>query len=236
MEVVTRQLRSQVCLGQAKDPIVEGKDDTVTFYADMSDGTGDPDPGSAGSTNPVRQPAYDNTNHTCGDDVRGRRHLSGPHLPGSATERAPPLLNTTYRAKDSGGADGRSSATTRSRSDGAPRRDDVQLAGAAVAPADVARAVMVRVSFTSCDQAATSRGRRDATALETDVYTRIADPTDPAKDRDASETALRLLRLRPAGLHDRHPDGRSSSGRTARDGVVRCRQPGHQPDRRRRGQ
>ena len=39
MELITRQLRSQVCLGESAEPISYGDGSTITFYADLSDGT-----------------------------------------------------------------------------------------------------------------------------------------------------------------------------------------------------
>lgn len=37
-EYLTRQIRSQVCLGNTTEPITHGSADQVTFYADLSDG------------------------------------------------------------------------------------------------------------------------------------------------------------------------------------------------------
>ena len=39
MEYLTRQVRSQVCLGNTTEPITYGSPDQVTFYADLSDGS-----------------------------------------------------------------------------------------------------------------------------------------------------------------------------------------------------
>ena len=39
MELLTRQVRSQVCLGAAVQPITYGDPNTVTFYADLTDGS-----------------------------------------------------------------------------------------------------------------------------------------------------------------------------------------------------
>jgi prepilin-type N-terminal cleavage/methylation domain-containing protein len=39
MDLMTRQLRSQVCLGKTNAPIVAGSDTSVSFYGDLSDGT-----------------------------------------------------------------------------------------------------------------------------------------------------------------------------------------------------
>ena len=43
MDVITRQLRSQVCAVAGEPAIVEGHDDRVTFYADFGDGRTAPD-------------------------------------------------------------------------------------------------------------------------------------------------------------------------------------------------
>jgi prepilin-type N-terminal cleavage/methylation domain-containing protein len=39
MDLITRQLRSQVCLGSSTTPIVEGTDNSVTFYTDLGEST-----------------------------------------------------------------------------------------------------------------------------------------------------------------------------------------------------
>jgi type II secretory pathway pseudopilin PulG len=39
MDLITRQLRSQVCVGTAKKPMVSGTDNVASFYADLSDGS-----------------------------------------------------------------------------------------------------------------------------------------------------------------------------------------------------
>jgi prepilin-type N-terminal cleavage/methylation domain-containing protein len=39
MDMITRQLRSQVCLNATTPPIVEGTADSVTFYTDLADST-----------------------------------------------------------------------------------------------------------------------------------------------------------------------------------------------------
>ena len=175
MELVTRQLRSQVCLGQAKDPIVEGKDDTVTFYADMSDGRGIADPGSAGSTNPVRRTlTYDDTTHTLTERVFAGvgtyPDLTFPSQTSSST-----LLNTVYHAKDPGDLPVfRYYAFT----DGGQPGEMVQLT-TPLSTADVARVVMIRVSFRALPIRQHTPRNSDATQLENEVYVRIADPTDP---------------------------------------------------------
>ena len=39
MELLTRQIRSQVCLGGFEEPITDGTNNSVTFYADLTDGS-----------------------------------------------------------------------------------------------------------------------------------------------------------------------------------------------------
>ena len=39
MELMTRQLRSQVCVGTTNPPIVAGTPNSITFYVDLGDGT-----------------------------------------------------------------------------------------------------------------------------------------------------------------------------------------------------
>ena len=50
MEQITRQLRSQVCLGKGKAPVVEATDNRVTFYASVA-----PAPGAGADRHTVQQ-------------------------------------------------------------------------------------------------------------------------------------------------------------------------------------
>ena len=74
MEIVTRQVRSQVCLGNATEPITFGDPNTVTFYADLADG----------SKNVERRKITFDADRQDDHRVRLPRHrrLPRPHLPG----------------------------------------------------------------------------------------------------------------------------------------------------------
>ena len=70
LELVTRELRSQVCLGTATEPITDGRATSVEFYADMSDGSATPE---------KRKIAYDATKKTI-IEYRYARHRHLPRL------------------------------------------------------------------------------------------------------------------------------------------------------------
>jgi prepilin-type N-terminal cleavage/methylation domain-containing protein len=94
LDDVTRQLRSQVCLNEGTGSLVAGSQDSVTFYADLSDGTGVParrtltyEP----TTRRIRETVYQGTRQTTFGPVsfptqptRDRILLSGVVRDGSA--------------------------------------------------------------------------------------------------------------------------------------------------------
>jgi prepilin-type N-terminal cleavage/methylation domain-containing protein len=171
MERITRQLRSQVCLGDETEPITYGDDDQIVFYADLG----------AGSLN--------------GDTVE-RRRLTLVEADGEATiiqdifqgsgtypaltfESTPTesevLLRKAGRLVD-GGADRPFLRYYGFREGGAP--GDLEQFSTPLSADDATNTVMVKVGFAAMPDRASPRDR-DATGFEGDVYVRIADPSKP---------------------------------------------------------
>ena len=159
MELMVRDLRSQVCLGDETEPITVARDDRVTFYADLSDGTTDVQ---------QRTIRYDAATKSLIEDIHvGTGIVSGPRLP-----RRPHALPTAARECRAGRGRGRpapdSAASTHfatavfpGTSSSSPLR---------LIPDDAIRTVMVKIALrrasrTAFDRAA--RTRRCSRAMST---------------------------------------------------------------------
>ncbi len=166
MELVTRQLRSQVCVGSTK-PIVSGTDTSVSFYADLSDGT-----------TPIKQRTlsysavtdtitetlvpgagtYPNLTFT-GTPIQHAAAHQGQADPG---QRPPGTLRPIFRYY------GYQTGTT----DGTL----VQLT-APLSATDLGRVAVIKVGFRAFPVRTISNDK-DSAVLEDDVYTRVAVPTE----------------------------------------------------------
>jgi prepilin-type N-terminal cleavage/methylation domain-containing protein len=163
MELMTRQLRSQVCVGATNAPMVSGGDSTVTFYSDLSDGSV-----------PVRKRTltWDPTAQTITESV----------VPGVGTYPALTFtgtaVNTTLLTKAQQVLDA-----------GTPRPvfqyygynpgaavGTLQQLSTPLSAADLLRVAVIKVSFRSFAERPVSQDN-DSTVLEDDVYIRVADPT-----------------------------------------------------------
>jgi len=170
IELITRQLRSQVCLGEASEPISYGDGSTVTFYADLSNG----------STNVQRR----------------RLTFTAPSgsAPGRITEEVfagsgtyPDLTYgstpTSSRVLLSGARQTQVGAVNQpvfryyAFQPGSPTGDLQELA-TPLSAADASRTVMVRIAYVVMPERTIPRNF-DSTTLQDDVYVRLADPTRP---------------------------------------------------------
>jgi prepilin-type N-terminal cleavage/methylation domain-containing protein len=174
MELVTRQLRSQVCLGDETEPITYGDDDQIVFYADLG----------AGSLS--------------GDTVQQRR-LSFVAVPGEAqiiqdifegSGTYPDLTFSTLPTE----SDVILSKASRLVDDGVERPflryygfvqedgepGELEQLPTPLSADDASRTVMIRVGFAALPDRVSPRDR-DATGMETDVYVRLADPSKPTE-------------------------------------------------------
>jgi prepilin-type N-terminal cleavage/methylation domain-containing protein len=171
MERITRQLRSQVCLGDETEPITFGDDDQIVFYADLGAGSLNGDTverrrlsyveagGEATIVQDVFQgsgtyPALEFEDQPTETDVLLRR---AGRLLDDGVER--PFLR--YYGFDEGGEPG-----------------DLQQFSTPLSADDATNTVMVKIGFAAMPDRVTPRDR-DATGMESDVYVRIADPSKP---------------------------------------------------------
>lgn len=167
MELIVRQLRSQVCLGDETEPITVADDNIVTFYADLSDGNRNVE---------QRTLRYDSGNKTLYQDVyAGVGDYPLLAFPGPPATRVvvggvEPILDDgqprpilRYYAFREGGAPG-----------------DLELLNAPLTADDAIRTVMVKVGFVVLPDRKRPDNRQ-ATTLESDIYVRLADPSRPAE-------------------------------------------------------
>jgi prepilin-type N-terminal cleavage/methylation domain-containing protein len=169
MELMTRQLRSQVCLGENAEPITYGDPYTVTFYADLGDGSTNVERRTLAYQAPAGEPArlveqvepgvgtYPDL--TFDPESAGVRVLIDGVEPVLAGEAEQPVFR--YYAFDEGN----------------PTGDLVELPTPLTAD-DASRTVMVQIAFVTLPDRVAPRDR-DATTLQDNVYVRIADPTRP---------------------------------------------------------
>lgn len=170
METITRQLRSQVCLGESAEPISYGDGSSVTFYADLSDGSRNIErrrltfvPPGAGAPGRIVEEVFP------GVGVY-------PDLAFGPTPASSRVLLSGARQIESGG-DVRPVFRYFAFEPGSPTGDLAELA-TPLSAADASRTVMVHIGFVA--QAERPRPRdADTTTLENDVYVRLADPSRP---------------------------------------------------------
>lgn len=166
MEKLTRQIRSQVCLGNTTEPITYGTANQVTFFADLADG----------SKNVERRSIiYDPDAKTIREEVfPGVGTYPDLSFAPTPTEsrillaRAEPVTSPVtpflrYYAYDPNGAPG-------------ALRELPQPLSATDAPL----VVMVKIAFVALPDGKRSLNR-DATTFLNDVYVRLANPTVPTQ-------------------------------------------------------
>lgn len=166
MEKLTRQIRSQVCLGNTIEPITYGSSDQVTFYADLTDGSKNVE-----RRNIVFDPDTKTITEEVFPGVGVYPDLAFGSTPAesrvilSRVERVldPPTPFLRYYAYDPAGAPGALRELNRPLS-----ADDAPLV------------VMVKIAFVAMPEGANPRDR-DATTFYNDVYVRLANPTVPTQ-------------------------------------------------------
>jgi prepilin-type N-terminal cleavage/methylation domain-containing protein len=163
MTLITRQLRSQVCLGNTV-PMVSGTNTAVTFYADMSDGT-----------TPIRKRtlSYDTTTDTITESV-----IPGvgtyPALTFNGAATTAPLLTHVEQIMDG--------ATARPifryygyKVGGNP--GELEPLSAPLSTAGLSRVALIKVGFRAF-AARTVLNDKNSVVLEDDVYVRVTTATD----------------------------------------------------------
>jgi prepilin-type N-terminal cleavage/methylation domain-containing protein len=164
MELITRQLRSQVCVGNAT-PIVSASDLSVTFYADLTDGT---------PANPIKKRTltYDPATHTINESVASSSGTYPTLTFGTATTT--PLLAKSDQIMD--GSTARPVFRYYRYQSGTTNGTLVQMT-APLSAADLKQVVLIKVGFRAFAVRPISNDN-DSTTLEDDVYTRAAVPTE----------------------------------------------------------
>jgi prepilin-type N-terminal cleavage/methylation domain-containing protein len=170
MEAMTQQLRSQVCLGEASEPISQGDDSTAMFYADLSDGS---EPiarrrltyvaPAAGAPGRIQEEVFDGSG-TYPD-------LTFPVVP----TRSRVLL---ARAKQAEGGGGPLPVFRYYAFQPGSPTGDLALLPTPLSADDASRTVMIRVAFVAQPVRPHPRDS-DTTTLANDVYVRLADPSRP---------------------------------------------------------
>jgi prepilin-type N-terminal cleavage/methylation domain-containing protein len=164
MDLITRELRSQVCLGDTA-PIVAANASSVTFYGDFSDGT---------QNLKKRTLSYDTTTDTITETV-----VTGagtyPALTFTGTAKSIPLLTKVDQILD--GATPRAMFRYYGYQTGTTDGTLVQLTSP-LSAANLTRVALIKVGFRSF-AARPVMNDKDSAVLEDDVYVRVASPGDP---------------------------------------------------------
>jgi hypothetical protein len=165
MERIVRDLRSQVCLGDVKEPITVAESNRVTFYSDLSDGSKLPEQRSI-RYDPVKKDIYEDI--YLGDGVYPNLTFTGPPETRPLVSGVEPILDggtprpiLRYYAFDPSGAPG-----------------DFEQLPAPLTTANAIRVVLVKVGFVVLPDRKRP-DNRNATTLESDIFVRIADPSLP---------------------------------------------------------
>jgi prepilin-type N-terminal cleavage/methylation domain-containing protein len=166
MDLITRQLRSQVCVGNTV-PIVSGTDTAITFYADMSDGS-----------TPIKKRtlSYDTITDTITESVVPGAGTY-PALTFTGAASSVPLLTKVDQILD-----GTPPTTPRpifryygytvGGTSGA-----LDLLTTPLSTASLSRVAVIKVGFRSF-AARTVMNDKDSAVLEDDVYVRVTTATD----------------------------------------------------------
>jgi prepilin-type N-terminal cleavage/methylation domain-containing protein len=161
MELISRQLRSQVCVGNTK-PIISASDNSISFYADMSDGT-----------TPIRQRTLSYSSTT---DIITESFVTGsgtyPSLTFTGAATSAPLLTKVKQIQD---ASLRPIFRYYGYQTGTTNGTLVQLTSP-LSATDLGRVALIKVGFRTFAVRPISNDK-DSAVLENDVYTRTAVPT-----------------------------------------------------------
>jgi prepilin-type N-terminal cleavage/methylation domain-containing protein len=176
MELLTRQVRSQVCLGTATEPITDGRRNAIEFYADMTDGA---DPNKIEK----RRLTWDSATKKF---TEGRYTPSGayPDLVYSATPTKTRVIGSPAKPLKDGTLDRpifryfafKDGTTTGELQEVIPNTGPAS--DPALNPTDVPSIVMIEVAFVSQTTRAAAKDT-EATTLDDQVYVRSADPMQP---------------------------------------------------------
>jgi prepilin-type N-terminal cleavage/methylation domain-containing protein len=167
MSTMTRELRSAVCVGTTF-PIVAGNDTSVTFTADLTDGTS--------VANPIkkRQLSWSGTTNTITETVTPSAGTY-PNLTFTGTATSAPLLTNVQQILDPPSNTPRAIFRYYGYQTGTTDGTLVQLSSPLPAT-DLGRVALIKVGFRSFAVRPIANDK-NSTVLEDDVYTRTAVPT-----------------------------------------------------------
>ena len=167
MNLITRQLRSQVCVGATKVPVAAGSDTSVSFYADLSDGS---------TPIRLRTLTFNPTTDTITESV-----VTGagtyPNLTFTSPPTTKPLLTKVKQIMD--GSTARPIFRYYGYVTGTTDGSLVQLLPASpLSSANLSRVAVINIGFRAfADRSLVND--KDSAVLEDDVYVRVASPTNP---------------------------------------------------------
>ncbi len=165
MELLTRQVRSQVCLGNATEPITYGDPNTVTFYADLADGSKNVE---------RRKITFDPAAKTITESVYPGTGVYPDLTFPVAPAQTRLLLNKVERAND-----GAPVAFLRYYAfDSAGGPGALRLLATPLSATNAPLVVMVKIAFNSLPDTP-NPSSDDSTSFYNDVYVRLANPTAP---------------------------------------------------------
>lgn len=167
MQVITRTIRSQVCLGDPIKPIVSGDPNHIQFYADLGDGT---------QNVQLRTIRYDDTlpkKPIVEQVVEGVGTYPALTFGGAPTQRT--ILERVERTKV-GSTDQPIFRFYAFATGGLPG-DFVELP-TPLSATDTARVALVKIAYVAMPDRGTLKDL-DSTTLYGDVYVRLVDPSRP---------------------------------------------------------
>jgi prepilin-type N-terminal cleavage/methylation domain-containing protein len=166
MDLISRQLRSQVCVGTTT-PIVSGSDLSVSFYADLTDGT---------PLNPIKKRTltYSAVTDTISESIAPSTGTYPALTFGTATTT--PLLTKVKQILESDGTTLRPIFRFYGYQANTTNGSLVPLSSP-LSATDLKRVAVIKVGFRSFAARPISNDK-DSTNLENDVYIRTAVPTE----------------------------------------------------------
>lgn len=168
MEVLTRDVRSQVCLRDGR-PITAADENGLTFNANLTSNTDFAD---------RRRIRYDPTTKTLAQDVFAGSGTFPDYTFSGTPTTTKTLIRPVALAKD-GTVDRPMFRYYRFQAGGT--LGQLEQLPVPLSAADTPDVVMVKVAFQSLPARVTERATdvREATTFESDIYVRLADPTRP---------------------------------------------------------
>jgi prepilin-type N-terminal cleavage/methylation domain-containing protein len=174
MELMTRQLRSQVCVGTANVPMVSGTDNSVTWYGSLAESS------TAVTKRTLTFDAAAASGHGSITEsvVTGVPNPAYPNMSFTGAAVTKTLMTDVKQVEDSAGPPAvlRPVFKYYRFKAGAPKGDLEQLT-TPLASADLGRVALIKVAFRSYAIRPLNKDN-DATVLEDDVFIRVSDPTE----------------------------------------------------------